>query len=329
MANVPNHTSPPYSDSARDDALFHYTTARGLLGILSTGQLWSTAYYCANDESELAAGTGVIRPLFCNHTHELICNNDARIVTFARRGVDPREYGENFEQHIVSMALSLLGVFITCFCRPSGEEDFKHGLLSQWRGYALDGGYALQFSRKKLLASIQHAQATARLNYDLMDVHYERENPLKPEVLRHSDMFVRAYSEHLDELAQPLDFSKRTMRSPIAGLPGGPLEALLNYLAHTKSVHFREERECRLSLVQSSDAGVEGSLPVSYFDRGGMPVPYTQTPKPTFDVLECIEWIVVGPAPRLHSRFKAVTQLSRQYGPHIRVRPSHIPFTRL
>jgi Protein of unknown function (DUF2971) len=325
----PNHFSPRYTDEARDDALFHYTTARGLLGIFATGQLWSTAYYCANDESELAAGKDVLGPLFRSHTHDLIKKGDSRVVTFARRGVDPREYGDTFEQRIISIALSQLGVFITCFCRATGAEDFQHGLLSQWRGYAIDGGYALQFSRKKLLAAIEGTRGTSGQNYDLMDVHYGPNNPLKSDVLQHSDAFIQAYSAHLDELAEPLDFKAKTMRSPIAGLPGGPLEALLNYLAHTKNVHFREERECRLSLVQSADDKVEGSLPVFYFERGGVPVPYTQTPKATFNVLDCIEWIVVGPAPRLDVRFKAVQQLVRQSSANISVRPSHIPFTRL
>lgn len=56
MRDIPNHISPTYSDEARDDALFHYTTASGLIGILNANELWSTAYYCANDESELTAG---------------------------------------------------------------------------------------------------------------------------------------------------------------------------------------------------------------------------------------------------------------------------------
>ena len=326
MSDIPNHFSPPHSEAAREDALFHYTTAKGLIGILSTGQIWSTAYYCANDESELAAGKGVLTPLFRSYTYKLIEENDSRVSTFARRGVDIMEYADHFENRIVSMALSSLSAYITCFCKPTGEEDFGHGLLSQWRGYAVDGGYALQLSRKKLLAAI--ASVGDDLNYDLLDVHYVVENPLKAEVHRHSDAFVRAYAAHLDELAKPLDFTNKTMRSPIAGLPGGPLEALLNYLVHTKNKHFSEEQECRLCLVQLA-SGASGSLPVSYFDRGGLPVPYTQTPRSSLNVLDCVEWIVIGPGPRMSSRFKSVTQLVRQHGQHIMVRPSHIPFTRL
>lgn len=131
----------------------------------------------------------------------------------------------------------------------------------------------------------------------------------------------------LDELAEPLDLSKSTMRSPIAGLTGGPLEAFLDYLVHTKNEHFGEERECRLSLFQlASDSA--SCLPVQYFNRGGLLVPYTKTPRTSFNVLDCIEWIVIGPGPRIGARFKSVNQLVRQSGREIKVRVSHIPFTR-
>jgi hypothetical protein len=120
-----------------------------------SGQIWGTAYYCANDESELAAGKGVLTPLFRSATYKLIEAQDSRVVTFSQRGVDVRDYAEHFEQQVSAMALGSLCAYITCFCKPTGEEDFHHGLLSQWRGYGSDGGYALHFSRKKLLAAIE------------------------------------------------------------------------------------------------------------------------------------------------------------------------------
>ncbi len=64
MKEIPGHILPTYSDDAREDALFHYTTADGLIGIFDKGEIWSTAYYCANDESELAEGKGILKPLF-------------------------------------------------------------------------------------------------------------------------------------------------------------------------------------------------------------------------------------------------------------------------
>ena len=56
MSEIPGHTSPPYSEDSRDDALFHYTTADGLIGIFQSEEIWGTAYYCSNDASELTAG---------------------------------------------------------------------------------------------------------------------------------------------------------------------------------------------------------------------------------------------------------------------------------
>ena len=46
MSEIPNHTSPPYSEQAREDALFHYTSASGLIGIIGEGEIRGTAYYC-------------------------------------------------------------------------------------------------------------------------------------------------------------------------------------------------------------------------------------------------------------------------------------------
>ena len=307
--------------------LFHYTTANGLLGILRNNEIWSTAYYCANDESELGVGKGVLTPLFLSKTHEMIRAAHPQVRTFSKRGVDIRHYADQFEQRIVGHALSLLCVYITCFCKPINTEDFTHGLLSQWRGYGVDGGYALQFSRKKLEAAVERTYKTDSLNYDLLDVHYTPDNPLKVEVLKHSHAYTSAFLNFLDEL-ENFDFNKTTMQSPIANLPGGPLESLLNFLVHTKSQHFVEERECRLSLVEPVASEI-GGLPVDYFNRNGLIVPFTRTPSSSFNVLDCIEWIIIGPGPRIGARFNSITQMVRKMGLKIKVRPSHIPFSRV
>lgn len=333
MIELPPHTLPRYTEESRDDALFHYTTATGLLGILSSGSMWSTAYHCANDESELVTGKGVLSPLFHLATHELIKTGDPRVSIFARRGVDILEYARQFEQRIIAAALFPLCAYITCFYKPASEEDFHHGLLSQWRGYGSDGGYALQFSRKKLMQAITSANDTDDLNYNLQDMHYSAENPLKAAVLDHKDIFVKAYMEYLDDLAKPLDFNRKIMRNPIAALleNEGSLEAYLEYLMHTKNKHFSEERECRLSHIQIVSQNASQSTNhrnVGYYNRSGLLVPYTSTPRNSFKLLDCIEWIIVGPSPRIVARMKSVSQMVRQYGLDIDIRPSHIPFSR-
>jgi hypothetical protein len=249
MSEIPAHAIPRYSADATEDALFHYTNANGLIGIFRDRDIWATAYHCANDESELGAGKGILQSIFRAETARLINAGDDRVRTFHGRGVDAMEYADKFEDLITSFALSSLSTFITCFCRPNKEEDFHHGLLSQWRGYGSDGGYALQFSRRRLSEAIARTNDAAKLNYELQDVHYTSDNTLKEDVLTHTGTFVQAYVAFLDQLARPIG-SQKSMPNPVAPLLRGPLEAYLDYLIHTKNKHFDEERECRLSLIK-------------------------------------------------------------------------------
>jgi hypothetical protein len=327
MADYPSHFLPSYSDESKEDALFHYTGAVGLIGLFTSSEMWSTAYYCANDEQELSAGKGALLELFRTATRTLQRNDDPRLKTFAERGVYVFEYADSFERQITALTLSALCAYFTCFCKAIGKEDFMHGLLSQWRGYGPDGGYALQFSRKRLLEAIERTVNEEDVHYDLQDVHYSPQNPLRDALLGHKAALLAEYEGYLTELAGPIRISKKDWRNPIPPLLGGPLESLLEYLVHTKNHHFQEERECRLSLIQPVSE-VPGARPVRYFNRNGLAIPYLTTPRKSFDVLGCIDWILIGPGPRVETRFKSVTQMIKQSGKNIKVRASHIPFTR-
>lgn len=325
MSDIPGHTSPSWSDDARDDALFHYTSAEGLIGIIQNREIWSTAYYCTNDETELSAGKGILTPMFLKATHAMVQSHAPLIQIFFQSGVDPREeYARKFEGMVTGLMLSQLGAYITCFCKATREEDFCHGLLSQWRAYGIDGGYAIQLSKKKILAAIAKAKG---FSFELQDVHYTSDNPFKDEVLKHGDAFVKAYMAFLERLAGDLDFKAKSVPSPIASLWGGPLESLFDYLVHTKNQHFSEERECRLSLMDANSTEF-ATLPTNYFNRRGLIVPYKKVTRETLSFVDCIEWIVVGPNPRMAARFKSVGELVRASGLQIEVRPSHIPFIR-
>ncbi len=97
MNGLPAHTVPTYSEESREDTLFHYTTANGLLGILRNKEIWSTAFYCTNDESELTTGKHVLTQIFHAQTHQMIQQADPRVDIFRNRGVDIRHYADTFE----------------------------------------------------------------------------------------------------------------------------------------------------------------------------------------------------------------------------------------
>lgn len=322
MITYPSHAIPHWSNEAREDALFHYTSASGLAGIFESKALWSTAYFCANDEQELSAGRGVLTGMFRSEIYNLEKAEDKRIEKFFSCGVDPIEYADTFEELVTSWAFRALCAYTTSFCRPSTEEDFIHGLLSQWRGYGPDGGYAIQFSSRRLQEALQNSK-----RYELKDVSYQLDNDFKGVLLKHKPAFMTAFHQHLDDLAGPIDSTERAWRSPLPNLFGGPLESLLDYLVYTKNRHFLEERECRMSAMQLI-APEKGTVPARYFNRNGLLVPYIASP-PEIDILGCIDWIVIGPGPRIEARFKSIDHLIQQSKRNIYVRVSHIPYTRL
>lgn len=325
MNEIPGHTSPPFSEDSRDDALFHYTSADGLIGILKNEEIWSTAYYCSNDKSELSAGNGILTPAFLRATQKMIEDNDQMVRIISNRGIDINEHARKFESRIISHALNALCAYITCFCMPTKKEDFSHGILSQWRAYGVDGGYAIQFSRKKLQSAINFVNNEQGLSYEIGNVYYTAENALKSEVLRHTDAFIQAYRDDLNKICSINDIlSGKLSINPIENLIGEPLGSLLDYIIQTKNQHFSEERECRLSLIEP----ISSETPTNYFNRGGMVVPYKKTPE-KFRLLECIDGIIIGPNPRMPARFQSVTQMVRAKGLKVNVRPSHIPFTRV
>ena len=88
MSEIPNHTFPPYSEDSRDDALFHYTSADGLIGILQNREIWSTAYHCSNDASELDAGTGILTPEFLRSTQKMVESELVRLTKESKRTRD-------------------------------------------------------------------------------------------------------------------------------------------------------------------------------------------------------------------------------------------------
>lgn len=324
MKQFPSQILPTYSDEVLQDTLFHYTTASGLLGILKENSIWSTAHYCTNDETELEHAKGVLTPLFRNKTYDLIRDQNNRVDVFNKRGVNIMDYADQFENNIFGHTLHFLNVYITSFCKPSDKQDFWHGALSQWRGYGEDGGYALQFSRERLDAAIKRLKKESDLSYELQDVYYSKKSNLKDEVESHSDAFINSYVDHLDMLMDPFD--KKKVKRPISGLTGGPLESLLDYIICTKNEHFREENECRMSLLDLASSKTR-TLFLDHFNRNGLIIPYTKTP-PEFNILECVDWIIVGPSPRIESRLNSVRHMVNNLGLKIKVRASHIPFSR-
>lgn len=103
--------------------LYHYTSPEGLLGILTSGELWASKAIFMNDTAEFRLA-----------------------LDLAREEIESRSLSEDLERELLENVDSIrsVNVFIGSF---SEEGD----LLSQWRGYCPPGaGYALGFTPQYL-----------------------------------------------------------------------------------------------------------------------------------------------------------------------------------
>jgi len=144
--------------------LWHYTTLDGLKGIISNQNLWATDYRYFNDSSEFFYSKSILQPEFFPRVVALI-KQEYDADQCVRQNVDAQGGIERVAQMETSDTLDILYEsllnppplkrnipYILSFCKADEENGFlqKHGLLSQWRGYGKDGGFAIVFNMEKL-----------------------------------------------------------------------------------------------------------------------------------------------------------------------------------
>ena len=311
-----------------DDAIFHYTNADGLFGILTRKEIWSTAYFTTNDESELSAVEGVLADLCKEFTTQLVNDKHEYADLVRKHGINIFDYPEEFEEIWFDSMDETFDIYITCFCRAKSELEYQDGLLSQWRGYGGTGGYALQFSHAKLTGWTTRTLINKESHkYAFHDVSYSLDNPFKEIVLNHKDFFQEAYMNYLDRAVMSLQEPEKGPE-PMENNSGfilpdnfaEPLMALLLYRILTKNSHFSEERECRMSIFDPPDD-------IEFFIRNGVIVPYTKTPQASESFMDCIEGVIVGPGADQQVRYQGVQHLLKSLDMEIEVRLSKIPYT--
>jgi hypothetical protein len=258
--------------SERPKSLFHYTTAAGLLGILRESVLWATEARFLNDAQEAIYA----RELFVSALRDI--ENPA---------LDPTHPGHSFAdsfdevfRRYTSQVEEELGseqvpVYVTCFCE-SGD------LLSQWRAYGSDHGYALELETDALEATLENVPAYGKM---LMQVRYGAEEA------------VSVVSAAVQSVSADSNLGHAGVHAHYMALQ---LSAML---AGVKNPGFREEREWRL--IAAFEAG---DIDIAKFRLTPMAIiPYIEIPFPRDAVMS----ITVGPGRHALLRKLGVERLVR------------------
>jgi len=230
------------------DHLYHYTTLKGMQGILKNRSLWLGHVRCLNDPSEVQYGKKIMSRIM---TAELERADNETVRVFLRHMLI----------HIHALASnSMHDPFVGCFC----ESD---NLLSQWQGYADRGGgfnLGFEFSSATRIASNIKKLEEEKEPY-LRKVIYDekQQNELVQEYLR---IVVTAAKEALNKGG--LD------EGTVAIVAVQAVSVFLDMLLCFKHPAFECENEWRMLRVLRNDVEPES---LRFRSASGELIPYRPT----------------------------------------------------
>lgn len=312
--------------------LWHYTTATGLIGILNSRQLWATNIYFLNDAEEYSGFfdyrlSNIARSGIDEALKSFSKTNTGQELIRSKGGLAPTTvWLESLVHGSMRRSTHASPAYITSFCPAISDS----GMLSQWRGYGQDGGYAIVFRTKELSDLLQkEASSYQYMHFFIGNVDYfdaqrgllenhietlEREKVIRNVILRMLSNKSLSESD-ADQLA----------------------EATFSLASRHKHSGFQEEREIRISAVLSDNETILRykdrvpnlpEKPIRFISRGGVLIPYIALFESISDDLRSlpISKIVVGPHPDKTKRQRSVEAMLKELNIDAPVVASDIPY---
>jgi hypothetical protein len=291
---IPGDMRPPLPDLAVK-SLFHYTTAAGLLGMISSATIWATDVHYLNDAQEaIYAERAVVEAVRSmesptrNPTHWAHEHGESAHETFDQY----REFT------LDELADNRFGVYVACFCE---EGD----LLSQWRAYGSEHGYAVEINARAIQQAVRDLLLSPPTAGGVINVRYGPD---------------AAAAAAMDAVATVEVFN---LNHPGVKAHYKALE-LATILATVKHPGFSEEREWRLFAGFEAQhlQGPDSRNPTQFRATGMALVPYISIDMPRESIIS----VRVGPGDSPDVRAAGVRRLLEHYGMSAEVVASEVPY---
>lgn len=224
------------------ETLYHYTDVTGLMNIVTHHELWASSVFFMNDESE-------IRHSFVK-INEMLTNPDLPKSLVGT----PHEIADRVITTVTNNFAKYVNLYAVCFCE-SGD------LLSQWRAYGANGGYAIGFDASQLRKLTSRRFALIKVSYN------EDEQNLALAGL------IQTWRNCFSNSAGTSNYSNSTLRA---------LELMFAEIVSMvglgfKDKGFREEEEWRLVYRKSEVVPDDGiNFPIEFRARNGSPMPFAR-----------------------------------------------------
>ncbi len=317
--------------------LYHYTSRRGLEGIYKTQSLWASRFEVMNDPGEFLYAKRFYVAAVAKQIEAHLVERRKTSLTFQQKleKVAPdiaafatdqaAELVEDYYDRTISAGrqhgekVTFCVPYITSFCShtPDMKHEQENGLLSQWRWYGRDGGFAVVFDTLQLEKLIW--KELERFDYVTMcffDVQYD-EDPrgLKGSFNSMVDMMAAEWVAHM--AGENMDV-------------GDHFEPFLKTAPRLKHRAFFEEREVRIVAYPAYQEFRDYCNRHKIEHNGKLIKPLeTSVPKPHVSLFEGlgerlpIKRIIVGPSKGQKEAGEWVRAL---VGDKIEVRRSETPF---
>jgi hypothetical protein len=270
-----------------EDLIYHYTTTRGLLGILESRELWASDLRYMNDLSELKYANNLINK-------EIDKSVGSDFLTAALIDYSP------------GRILDLFAVYACCFCEDGDQ-------LSQWRAYTEKGtGFALGFNRKLIKQNSSDGPVLDKVIYEPED-QINSINPTIEEYVKDLQAYM-SISSKLNEQQRLRQFSDIGHKL---------FSANIRNFFFFKNPVFREENEWRI--VQPRF--VSDPTDVCFREMRGTIIPYIKIPllKPDYSEQLPLEKIIQGPLADPKLGLESLGKLLKTYKYRVEIEASKIP----
>ena len=240
------------------DTLYHYTTQAGLQGILESQTIHATHYKYLNDTTELfhmkdklpefilPSVTEFIRGLMnSNAKLQKQIDSDGGIDKIAKHDAQTMVESLFVATFSVNKKFRFFDPFIASFCGHNERYEKTNGLLSQWRAYGTDSGYAILFDAKQL-SDLLKDQESANFCYasgDIGTVVYEDDD----------EKFTNEFGKLIDAIKQSIPKLHGNDIPDLKDLYTSFLASVPRY----KHCGFKEEQETRIVFSPMSEDSVE------------------------------------------------------------------------
>ncbi|EKD29046.1 MAG: hypothetical protein ACD_79C00102G0003 [uncultured bacterium] len=240
----------------KSEYLWHYTTLEGLKGILENQNIWATDYRFLNDSTELHTAKEIFIRNLIPDIKEMILddcsvNKENENIVKTHGGIDnlSRLDAQNVLQVFYDVLNDRFTTYLISFCSHTDDSEFiqNNGLLSQWRGYGKNGGFAILFNKEKLIELFEKEYDEYELFFCNQDkCIYNSPKPV-------SEVFKSALNNVNKLSARVYKHSKEWLTNNRLAATEEEIKSFNNCVSFLKHEAFKEESEHRFVIMKPNE----------------------------------------------------------------------------